>query len=940
MMRHLIVFLVLMTFACGAAAQEWSTFRGDFKRSGAAGGVSRYNLTDLALLWQYQSADAVKSSPAVADIAGDGAKEIVFGSDDRYLYAVDAGGRLLWRFKTGGAVMSAPTIADINEDGKAEVIFGSDDGNLYALDGSGAQLWNYSTGGPVRSSPAAENLDNVPGREIVFGSFDTRIYCLSNAGKKLWDYKTAEAVSSSPALFDIDGDGQKEVIIGSEDSMVYVLKYPPYRVWTYPTNGGISATPAVDRWGRVIIGSDDGSVYKLELRSIGIVETRRVLTSTGWGSETISMTSLTQTWNYTTRGYVRSSAAVGSVLGNGSYGAVVGSSDRTLYFLNDEGTRNVSYTLSKPVVSSPAIADFNGDNRTEIVFGSNEGTIYMIAYPGQKRFSFQTNGSVESSPAVADLEGDGTLEIIVGSDDGNLYVFGDRRSHVIAKGDAHYLAALRRYGVGETEEAMAELDRASEIYATLNYTEGALKCRNFFRKMDADMLLARAERLYSGGNLTEAKAQLVRIANAYDSIGDGAGINRTETLNRRIEADVYYIEAKYYFDNGLHYNATVYIEAARMLYRSVNDTAGLKKTEGLSSVTKTYDKADTYFDDAMKALNESRYDNARMLLGFARMSYDLAKNPGGLNKTDEWLQTVQAEETYSTALGYFNVSDYDKAITVAEGFLGSEKAAPKTRERLMALYVESLTRRDAGKLLDEAQMYYGGAYYKSASEYAENASKMFNQSGDFDGFARAQRLYLDSVAAQEATSGGTGIGSGAFTLIAIVALAIIVWAYQRRKQARIEEEMMYAPPVQEGRKPAETQKTTAYPAPGQLIDPRSMRQTMVPPQAQGNRPQPAKRTGAAFGRGMIHKPTLLPDAPGKQTFGNNREAPKPSTDNRGRTPYRLPQPQYRKKAGNLNAEAAGNPPQTMLESLLQKVRPKKPKKVTLILEPLIKDEKK
>jgi len=53
---------------------------------------------------------------------------VYFGSDDGYLYSVDAEtGQEKWKFKTGNCVSSSPAVSG------GVVYFGSDDGYLYAI---------------------------------------------------------------------------------------------------------------------------------------------------------------------------------------------------------------------------------------------------------------------------------------------------------------------------------------------------------------------------------------------------------------------------------------------------------------------------------------------------------------------------------------------------------------------------------------------------------------------------------------------------------------------------------------------------------------------------------------------------------------------------------------------------------------------------------------
>ena len=77
---------------------------------------------DVTLLWRYETGGNVDSSPAMVDGVA------YVGSDDKYLYALDARtGDLRWQYETGDDVNSSPAVVD------GVVYFGSDDDYLYAL---------------------------------------------------------------------------------------------------------------------------------------------------------------------------------------------------------------------------------------------------------------------------------------------------------------------------------------------------------------------------------------------------------------------------------------------------------------------------------------------------------------------------------------------------------------------------------------------------------------------------------------------------------------------------------------------------------------------------------------------------------------------------------------------------------------------------------------
>jgi outer membrane protein assembly factor BamB len=75
---------------------------------------------------------------------------VYVGSNDRYLYALDATtGTERWKFTAGDRMYSTPAVSG------GVVYVGSDDDYLYALDATtGTERWKFKTSNHVLSSPA------------------------------------------------------------------------------------------------------------------------------------------------------------------------------------------------------------------------------------------------------------------------------------------------------------------------------------------------------------------------------------------------------------------------------------------------------------------------------------------------------------------------------------------------------------------------------------------------------------------------------------------------------------------------------------------------------------------------------------------------------------------------------------------------------------------
>jgi outer membrane protein assembly factor BamB len=209
----------------------------------------------------------VRSSPAVVE---DGT--IYFGSDDRYLYALNPDGTERWHFLTGGPVRSSLARDTegktyISPDGT--VYFGSDDGNLYAVNiETPTEKWKFRTGGPIESIPLVkEDRNGTP--IIYFGSFDGHLYAVGDEGdhgEKKWQYPKGNrepigSIKSSSVM------GRDDAIyFGSDDGNVYALEDDGGERWIFPTASFVTSSPAMGEGDVLFAGSWDGHLYAIDLK--------------------------------------------------------------------------------------------------------------------------------------------------------------------------------------------------------------------------------------------------------------------------------------------------------------------------------------------------------------------------------------------------------------------------------------------------------------------------------------------------------------------------------------------------------------------------------------------------------------------------------------------------------------------------------------------------
>jgi len=391
----------------------WPAFRGEPSHSAYALGKGK--LTAPKIRWSFGARDLVESSPAVADINGDGKLEVVVGSHDKNAYAVNGQtGALLWQFSTGDWVLPSPAIGDIDGDGQAEVVIASHDENVYALNGKTGQLkWTAQTLFRITSSPAIGDFDGDGQVEVVIGS--DKVYMLSGkTGKVKWAYRIDFPATSSPAVADINGDGKPEIVIGALDLHLYALSGAGSLLWKFNAGGEIESSPALadldgDGGVEVVFGAAKRGIYALN-GSSGAQKWLVPLTSQASDEQRI-----------------QSSPAVADVDGDGKLEVVIGTNEKRVYGINSSGRTLWTFAARRFVESAPALVDLDGDGQIEVIVGSHDGNVYLLnARTGQQKWAFQVplTGIVFSSPAIADLDGDGLLEAVVGTNASQLLALG------------------------------------------------------------------------------------------------------------------------------------------------------------------------------------------------------------------------------------------------------------------------------------------------------------------------------------------------------------------------------------------------------------------------------------------------------------------------------------------------------------------------------------
>jgi hypothetical protein len=408
----------------------------------------------------------------VADINGNGKKEIFLNNSEGYVY--------LWRYngtfipgypknpfqrflgidpQSGDSVFTSwistgsregSACGDIDGDGTSEFVFGKDIGYLFAHLYGPYSLPAFPfdlTLATFSSEPAMYDLDNDGKDEIVimtylwdsqYPYYPATLHIYNEDGTEMpgWPQQIPVECESSPVIGDIDNDFEMEIVVGSGKDPNNNI---PGEIYAFNLDGTVCAGFPI-RVGYSVESTP--SLADIDLNGIVDILIRIKMESTqingiyafnGQGQLLSGFPAVIP------RGGSTGAPAVADMDGDGlpdiAYGTAMAVDSGLVWAFNYDGSLKpgfpqlVNHTW---VEESVALADVSGDSLPDIVAttngtASNLAQVWAFDYQGNVVNGFPlTNqepigGTLESAPTIADIDGDGDTEIFTGDWDGHVF---------------------------------------------------------------------------------------------------------------------------------------------------------------------------------------------------------------------------------------------------------------------------------------------------------------------------------------------------------------------------------------------------------------------------------------------------------------------------------------------------------------------------------------
>ena len=377
------------------------------------------------------------SSPAVADLDGDGQPDVIWGSSGDVVALRGDNGNLKWRASSSNRVWADIAVADLTGDGTPEVIVGRAGDELTVYDRFGGVVWTRNPFGVGETRTlAVADLDNDGRREIIVGRADPNgpwpqssqvtVFEPDGSVRPGWPARRdgepgfgGGMYNENVAVADMNGDGFKEVFGSSGAHYMMGLDrngnqltvnglFAPRRFWS---EVGIHVDQAADLRGYANCGVEHRPTFSMSAPVVADVNGDGV-------PELIVVGNI-----YNCSGYA-SLYQIPFILNRDRTRWSGSGFDWTVLPTPRPGSgpRSEDASVIEVALANPVVADLDGDGFMEIIYPSYDGRVHAYwldkTEHGSWPYTVPTTGAAgddfrfASEPAVVDLNNDGCAEVI------------------------------------------------------------------------------------------------------------------------------------------------------------------------------------------------------------------------------------------------------------------------------------------------------------------------------------------------------------------------------------------------------------------------------------------------------------------------------------------------------------------------------------------------
>lgn len=369
-----------------------------------------------------------------------------------------------WVFPLNGAEISGtPVLANITGSPRNEVIFSTENGYVYALATDGTVILQTNTENDLPVGPPVVYDWYGNNQNIIMQAAGNKVYAWNQSGTLLPNFpiRLDENITTPLTITDITGNGVAEIIVATADRNMHILNARGQEIngWPQTTNSVVESKPLIAElnnqqslfafsentlhaWsvnGRLrqnfpvfLTSQMQGSPHSYENSILGsgldgkLYSVGAAPLFSGSLADIVSAGALTiQSLQVTNSSLNRSPSSQETLMKTETEEferknlIIVQATNGSVFLYDDSGQLRLTQSMGQPSSANftPIIQDINGDQRDDLITLADFGRLYAWdILSGERHNDLPTSGM--SYPVISDFLGNGRQEIIARTREG------------------------------------------------------------------------------------------------------------------------------------------------------------------------------------------------------------------------------------------------------------------------------------------------------------------------------------------------------------------------------------------------------------------------------------------------------------------------------------------------------------------------------------------
>lgn len=360
----------------------------------------------------------ISGTPVLANITGSPRDEVIFSTENGYVYALATDGTVILQATTENDTPVGPPVVYDWYGNSQNIIMQAAGNKVYAWNQSGTLLPNF----PIRldeniSTPLT--ITDITGNgvaEIIVATSDRNMHILNARGREIsgWPQATNSVVEAKPLIAEIN---DTRSIFAFSENTLHAWNVNGELRENFPVFLTSQMLGSPNAYNNTILGSGlDGNLYSVGMTplfsdSLANLVSENILTTQSLQVSNSNLNSSPSTHETLMSTETEELERKNLVLLQATNGSV--------FLYDDSGQLQFTQSMGQPSSAnfSPIIKDINGDQRDDLIALADFGRLYAWdILSGDRHNDLPTAGM--SYPVISDFLGNGRQEIIARTRDG------------------------------------------------------------------------------------------------------------------------------------------------------------------------------------------------------------------------------------------------------------------------------------------------------------------------------------------------------------------------------------------------------------------------------------------------------------------------------------------------------------------------------------------